>query len=84
MTRRARIPVSLDLLRLMLDLPPHLKITGVAQLGADADAGLVSILVEGPYCPEVADGELPAVVLAVFRRVDPAQARLEHLVGLDT
>jgi hypothetical protein len=84
MTRRARMPISLDMLKMLLDLPPHITITGAYQTPTDQRDHMVSLSITGPYCPEVAEGDQAPIVQPEYVQVEPLQAKLRHIHGLDT
>ncbi len=82
--RAAQIQIDVDVLRMMLDLPEHLRITEVVQSPDDSVRGTFTVMVVGQWCPEwQADAE-PACLSLIFRKVEPYGAELHHIEGLDT
>jgi hypothetical protein len=84
MTRRARIPISLEMFRLVLDLPRHLAITGAYQTAEDRERGVVSVEVAGPFCPETSEGSALPSLEPEYERVACGETKLTQLRGLDT
>lgn len=65
-----RLPISLHLLRMVLDLPKGLRIIGVRDLPGE---GAIELLVRGAGIPD------DAKLCAIYAEVKPTQARLERL-----
>lgn len=78
MTRRAHLDLNTHLLRLMLDLPEGMQITGVAA-EQPAGIGAVRLVLEGDDCPEVFDGLPLARVVPIYGRVETGQAHLDRI-----
>ncbi|HEX6925657.1 MAG TPA: hypothetical protein VF167_09505 [Longimicrobiaceae bacterium] len=84
MERRAQIRVALNALRVLLDLPPHLRITGVYQTRDDASAERFTIAVSGPWCPVATFGQPLPVLTPVYVDGTTHAPRLVSIDGLDT
>jgi hypothetical protein len=84
MTRRAQIKIATDVLRMLLDLPAHLKIVEIVQSPGDIANRAFSVVVSGPYCPEWKDGEQLRELTCRYRRIDVMESELEVIGGLDT
>lgn len=97
--RLGRIPISRDMLRILLDLPPWVKIEGAATLTTDAAKGTISLIVSGPFIGS-AKGEPPGQMHLglsrlvesepltrmepVYSTVECGKTELRELRGADT
>lgn len=63
--RRGRIEIAAELLVGMLDLGPGHRVTGCRFDGRTIEADI-----EGPRMPEVEAGNVPPLVLPIYRRKD--------------
>jgi hypothetical protein len=84
MPRLAQIKIATDVLRMLLDLPAHLKIVEVIQSPDDSINRAFSLVVTGPYCPECKEGEPMSELTLRYRKLDVMESELETIVGLDT
>jgi hypothetical protein len=74
----AEIPISVELLRMILDLPPEYKIVGAfTPRGAWREE--VRLLVETPDLPTVSRDGSRHVMQPVFRRVETGKAELLNI-----
>lgn len=82
MRRAGVLPIAPELLQGLFKLPDHLRITGAEW---NVMSATVELLLEGPYCPEVAEGARPPLIGVVYRR-HPASGEPEviEIQGLDT
>jgi len=78
MRPNAEIPISTELLRMVMDLPPDYKIVG-AYTNPSEFGHTIRLLVEAPSLPAVERGDPRHEVQPIFRRVDTGQALLDRI-----
>jgi hypothetical protein len=67
-----RIALSREMLRMILDLPPWVKIEGAVTLTEDAAAGTLSLIDTGPFVGDPKDEPTPQLHRELLRKVEKA------------
>jgi hypothetical protein len=75
-TPNAEILVSVELLRMILDLPASYRVVGAE---TERYGELVSLLVESDRLPAIDEGDLRHQVTPIMQRVEGGQATLAEL-----
>ena len=76
MIANAEIRVSVEMLRMVLDLPPGYEITGAV---GDERVGVISLLMEAKDLPPVEAGASRYVVTPIMMRVNTGRCVLREL-----